>query len=521
MTYTFLIYLLLFLPGVVVVYGLLPRKLRGWLLLAASALFFFQMSKKLIVYPAATALITYFVGRWLGWRQAQGDARIKAGADRKTERQKTKRATRAILWVGVGTQLGVLAALKFWGAFADLVDRVGGSLPLLKLAMPLGISFYTLEAVSYLADVYYKKIQPERNFARMALFLTFFPTIMEGPICRYGDVAEPLWAGESLKYQNVAFGAQRILWGLFKKLVIADRLNPLVKLLFENHAQYGGAMVALGAALYTFQLYTDFSGCIDMTIGTGEIFGVTLPENFRQPFFAKTPSEFWRRWHITLGTWFKDYIFYPLSLTGGIKKLGKSARKTLGKHYGQIAQTLIPLFAVWVSNGVWHGVGGQFLFYGMYYFVLIVLGELVEPLVAKGTARLSIDRESWYWRILRTVKMLAIIFTGEMFFNAASLRVGCQMFASIFTRTGASALTAQNLLGLGIDGLDYAAVIVGLLVVLAVGVLHEKGVHIRERIAALPVAARWCVYLLAALTVLVFGAYGAGYTEADLIYAGF
>ena len=181
----------------------------------------------------------------------------------------------------------------------------------------------------------------------------------------------------------------------------------------------------------------------------------------------------------------------------------------------------IPLFAVWVSNGVWHGVGGQFLFYGMYYFVLIVLGELVEPLVAKGTARLSIDRESWYWRIVRTVKMLAIIFTGEMFFNASSLRVGCQMFVSIFARTGASALTAQNLLGLGIDDLDYAAVAAGLLVVLVVGVLHEKGVHIRERIAALPTAARWCLYLLAALTVLVFGAYGTGYTEADLIYAGF
>lgn len=521
MTYTTLLYLLLFLPGVVIVYGLLPRKLRGWLLLAASALFFFQMSKKLIIYPAATALVTYLVGRWLNWRQAAGDARVQAGADRKAERAKTKRATRIILWIGVGLLLGTLVFLKFCGVFAELVNAMGASLPMLKLAMPLGISFYTLEAVSYLVDVYYKKIPAERNFARMALFLTFFPTIMEGPICRYGEVAEPLWAGEPLQYKNVAFGVQRILWGLFKKLVIADRLNPLVKLAFENHAQYGGAMVVLAAMLYTFQLYNDFSGCIDMTIGTGEIFGVTLPENFRQPFFAKTPSEFWRRWHITLGAWFKDYIFYPLSLTGGIKKLGKSARKKLGKHYGQIAQTLVPLLAVWISNGVWHGVGKQYLFYGMYYFVLIVLGELIEPFVEKGTQHLGISRQSWYWRILQTVKMLAIIFTGEMFFNAASLGVGVEMFVSIFTRSGASALTGANLLSLGIDGLDYVVVACGLVVVLLVGIAHEKGVSIREKVAAMPIAARWCIYLLCVLVVLIFGAYGTGYTEADLIYAGF
>lgn len=521
MTYTTLLYLLVFLPGAVIVYGILPRKLRGWILLLASAAFFFQMSKKLIVYPLATSLITYFTGRWLEWRQKQGEVQIQAGADKKTERAKTRQATRGILWVGVGLVLGILIVLKFCGAFTELLNVFGAGLSISAVAAPLGISFYTLEAISYLVDVYYKKNSAEHNFARMALFLTFFPTIMEGPICRYGDVANKLWAGDPLQYRNVTFGAQRILWGLFKKIVIADRLNPLVTLAFKEHSQYGGAMVALAAVLYTFQLYTDFSGCIDITIGTGEIFGITLPENFRQPFFAKTPSEFWRRWHITLGAWFKDYIFYPLSLTGGIKKLGKSARKKLGKHYGQIAQTLIPLLAVWVSNGLWHGVGMQYLFYGMYYFVLIVLGELIEPLVEKATQKLSISRKSWYWRGIQAVKMMAIIFTGEMFFNASSLGVGIQMFASIFTWSGKSALTAENLLSLSIDGLDYAVVACGLLVVLLVGIVHEKGISIRERIAAKPIAVRWCIYLLCILVVLIFGAYGTGYTEADLIYARF
>ena len=334
-------------------------------------------------------------------------------------------------------------------------------------------------------------------------------------------IRDRLWEGKQLTYRNLTFGAQRLLWGLFKKWIIADRLSPLVSTLFNHPDGYQGGVMALAGILYTLQLYADFSGCIDMTIGTGEMFGLTLPENFRQPFFAKNPSEFWRRWHITLGAWFKDYIFYPLSLTSGIKKLGKSARKKLGKHYGQIAQTLIPLFAVWLCNGVWHGTGWTYLFYGMYYFVLIVAGELIEPLVASGTEKLGIDRSRWPWRILQTVKMLAIIFTGELFFRATSMPAGWQMFRSIFTGFGKGGVADGALLTLGITFQDYLVAGIALAVVLVIGILHERGVHIRECVAAWPIVPRWCFYFAALFVVLIFGVYGAGHTPADLIYAGF
>lgn len=523
MGYTYLLYLLIFLPGTLLLYAVVPQRARGVVLLLASYVFFFQLSRKLIVYLFLATLVTYGIGLWLELCQRRSDARIQAGADRKAERAANTRRRRAVLWLGIALLGGTLLFLKFFESLCSHLNLwiPSASLPVIHLALPLGISFYTLEAIAYLVDVYYQKTGAEHNLGRIALFFSFFPKIMEGPICRYSQVARPLWEGRQLTYQNLTYGAQRLLWGLFKKLIIADRLNTLVGNLFGHYGQYQGGVVALGAVLYTFQLYADFSGCIDMTIGTGEMFGLKLPENFRQPFFAKSPSEFWRRWHITLGAWFKDYIFYPLSLTKGIKTLGKKARKKLGKHYGQVVQTLIPLFAVWLCNGVWHGTGWTYLFYGMYYFVLIVLGELMEPGVAALTGRLGIRREGWPWRILQTVKMLAIIFTGELFFRAPSMQAGLSMFTSIFTGLGQGGLTRGTLLNLGLSWQDYLAVTLGLLVMLVVGVLHERGVHIRERAAGWKLGWRWGFYYLALFSVLILGVYGMGHTPAELLYASF
>ena len=523
MSYTYLLYLLVFLPGTMLLYAIVPQRVQGIVLLLASYAFFFQLSRTLIFYLFFTTLSVYGIGRWLEVCQSRSDARIKAGADKKAERAANTRRRRMVLWLGIVTQGGLLLFLKFFDNVSAHLNLWFPqlSIPLLHLALPLGISFYTLEAISYLVDVYYRKVEAEHNLGRMALFFSFFPKIMQGPICRYGELSRGLWEGKQFTYQNITFGAQRLLWGLFKKLVIADRLNTMVNTLFDHYGQYQGAVVALGAVLYTFQLYADFSGCIDMTIGTGEMFGVKLPDNFRQPFFAKSPSEFWRRWHITLGAWFKDYIFYPLSLTSGIKKLGKKARKTLGKHYGQIAQTLIPLFAVWLCNGVWHGTGWTYLFYGMYYFVLIVLGELVEPLVASATGKLGIDRKKWPWRILQAVKMLAVIFVGELFFRAPTMQVGVSMFTSIFTGLGQGGLFQGALLTLGISWKDYLVAGLGLLVVLIVGILHERGVNIRAWVAGWKLGWRWSFYYLALFSVLILGVYGLGHTPAELIYAGF
>lgn len=344
---------------------------------------------------------------------------------------------------------------------------------------------------------------------------------MEGPICRYSETAVSLYEGRPLLYKNAAYGYQRIIWGLFKKMVIADRLNPLVAKIFDNYGDYGGAIVVVGAVLYTFQLYADFSGCIDITIGAGEIFGVKIPENFRQPFFSRTASEFWRRWHITLGAWFKDYVFYPISLTKFVKNLSKKGKNRFGKHAGQLITSAFALFGVWFCNGLWHGTGWNYIFFGLYYFVLIFAASAFEPLIERGTARLGIRRDGVCYQIFQRTKLLIIVFIGEMFFRAATLTAGMEMFGKIFTDFRGSQLIDGTLLKLGISEADYGAVFFGFLVVLAVGVIHEKGISIRDKVAGFRLAPRWSIYYGAILLVIILGAYGPGYRPVDLIYAGF
>ena len=527
MSYVSLLYLLLFLPTVLLIYKLLPQRHRWKILLIASYVFFYSISKNLLVFIILSTASIHYIGIWLSSCKTEYKLNQKNTEDKAVLKAAYMKKRRRILWLGIAFNIGILLFLKYFNFFGSNVNALLSLvsspvlIPALKLAVPIGISFYTLQAVSYIVDVYYGKIEADDNLGRLALYLSFFPAIMEGPISRYSQIAHDLYAGHDLKYKNVTFGLQRFAWGLFKKLVIADRLNPLVKTVFEHHDEYGGIIIILGAILYTFQLYADFSGCIDMTIGTGEMFGVSIPENFRQPFFAKTASEFWHRWHITLGTWFKDYIFYPLSLTKGVKKLGKTLRNKCGKHLGQVIQSSIPLFAVWFCNGLWHGTGWNYLFFGFYYFVLIIMGNLFEPYIQKTADRLHINREGHGYRAFQTVKMLAIIFTGELFFRADGLGTGISMFTSIFTKFDLSVLMNGSILKLGLSGRELIVAVIGLIVVLIVGIIHEKGISIREKVAAMPIYLRWSFYYAAILTIIIFGAYGNGYSPADMLYANF
>jgi alginate O-acetyltransferase complex protein AlgI len=525
MQYVSLLYLLAFLPLVLLLYRLLPQRRRWRLLLAASYVFFFLMSKQLIFYLFFSAISIHGIGLWLdacdaAAARAEGEA---AEAARLACAQKKKR----ILCYGVVLHIGLLVLLKYAPFFGQNLNALLLKLPLpvqlpeLSLGVPVGISFFSLQAVSYISDVYHRRIRADDNLGRLALFLAFFPVVVEGPICRYSDTAQALYEGKPLEYENVTFGIQRMVWGLFKKLVIADRLNILVEKIFTNYRDYSGIVVLLGAVCYTIQLYADFSGCIDLTIGTAEMFGVTVPENFRQPFFSRTASEFWRRWHITLGTWFKDYLFYPLSLTKHVKKIGREARKKLGRHLGQAAQVFLPLLAVWVCNGFWHGVGWNYLFFGLYYFVLILLGNLWEPAAAGIAKFLHLSREGFLWRAMQTVKMAAIVVTGELFFRANGLRAGFSMFRSIFTGWSAAVLRNGALMKLGLDGYDFAAAAIGLVFVLAVDILHENGISVRRETAELSLPIRWSIYLAVILLVVIFGAYGTGYLPVDPLYAGF
>ncbi len=528
-SYCSLLYLAVFLPAVVLVHRILPQRLRWAALLAASYAFFWSVSGKLLVFLLVSTVSIHYFGLWLASEQQCRDHHLAAAAlaDRKAIRHRFTRRLRGILLLAVASQVGILLTLKYAAFFSSNLNRLLLAMdlplhvPVPSFLLPIGISFYTLQAVSYLTDVYRGTIRADRNLARLALFLGFFPQIMEGPICRYSQTADALWAGHPITWQSLTFGMQRILYGMIKKIVIADRLNLLIKTVFNDYQTFGGGIIALAMVCYTCQLYMDFSGTMDVVLGSAEIFGVRMPENFRQPFFSRSISEFWQRWHITLGTWFKDYVFYPLSMSGPLKKLTGAARRRLGVHYGPLVSGSIALAVVWFFNGLWHGAGWHYLFFGFYHFALILMGSLAEPLVQRLTAFLHIDRTRLPYRIFQTVRTVLLVCVGELFFRANGLRAGLAMFRTMVTDFSLEPFMNGGFLSLGMDKYDFCITLVAVALVLAVGILRERGASLRETVACRPIAVRWSVYYTAVLFLIIFGAYGVGYVPVDPIYAAF
>lgn len=527
-SYFTLLFLGIFLPLTVVVYAAVPKKARWVVLLLASYAFFFALSRTLILALVASTLSIYLCGRGMGALIARRDEALAQAKSGKKEIRKTfARKMKWVMVAGLLVNFGLLAAYKYLHFFASIID---GGLALIGIhlniqlpvwAAPIGISFYTLMAGSYLVDVFRGTIPAEKNLGKVALFLGFFPQIMEGPIARFGQTADQLMAGNPVTRANLYAGTLRMLYGLCKKIIVADRLNAFVKLVFDNYGCYDGGMIALGAVLYTLQLYCDFSGTMDLALGMGRIFGVTLPENFRQPFFSRTASGFWQRWHITLGSWLRDYVYYPVSLSKPAKTLTKHARKKLGNRYGPLLASSLALICVWLGNGLWHGAGSQYLFFGIYYFVLIVAGSLIEPTAARLAERLHVSRESVGWRAFQIARTLVIIVVGELFFRANGLAAGFEMFGTMVAGFTFESFVNGTVLSMGMDAKDFAVVAVAVVVLLVVGILRERGVDIIGRVSAWKLPARWAVWYAVFLVLLIFGAYGAAYTPVDPMYAQF
>ncbi len=528
MQYCSLVYLAAFLPITLLIYALTNKKKRWLVLLIASYIFFLSLSGKLIVYLLFSTLSIHHFGLWLDRLNKDRDKEVELNKENKKEiKELYKKKMGRVVLLSVIIHIGLLVCLKYTGFFGENINNlleilnVDFRFKIPKILIPIGISFYTLQGLSYIFDVYKGKIDADFNLGRLALFMSFFPCIMEGPICRYSDTAIKLYDGEDLTYKNLAFGAQRILWGLFKKMIIADRLNPFIEKIFCEYNSLDGGVILLGAIFYTIQLYADFSGTIDVVIGSGELFGISLPENFRQPFFSKNISDFWTRWHITLGTWFRDYIFYPVSLSKPMKKMTLNLRKILGNHFGPLVAGSVALLCVWLSNGLWHGAAWTFVFFGIYHFILIVLGNIFTPFIINVCKRRHITRTSKPYVFMQIIKTSILVVFGELFFRATTLSSGFAMFKKIFTDFSFDSLKMGTIFKLGCDRADFTIIILALIIIFIVGLLKEKGINVRELIAKQNIFVRWTLYYLLIIAIVIFGAYGFGYAPVDPIYANF
>jgi D-alanyl-lipoteichoic acid acyltransferase DltB (MBOAT superfamily) len=394
-----------------------------------------------------------------------------------------------------------------------------GNLSFVSIALPMGISFYTFQALGYLIDVYRGTVEAEKNPFKFALFVSFFPQLIQGPISRFSQLSETLYQEHSFDSTTVCRGLQRMLWGYFKKMVIADRILTGVSTLIGDLGTYHGAYAFAGMLFYTVELYADFTGGIDITIGIAQTMGITVTENFNRPYFSKSLKEYWRRWHITMCTWFKDYVFYPVSICKPMQKFTKFCRARFGDAIGKRLPVYLASLTVWFATGVWHGASWNFIVWGLGNAVILLVSEELEPLYAKFHARFSVDGKLWY-KIFQIGRTFLLVCCLNMFDCYSSVKDTFRAFASMFTATNWRIFWDGSLLTIGLSMLDYGILAFGVLVMFSVSMIQRRG-SVREQIAQRPYPVRFILWYGLFVLVLLLGAYGIGYDASQFIYNRF
>ncbi len=523
---------LLFIAAVVLVYFITPKKFRWVVLLLSSYFFYWVGSQWLILVHFLTALFTWGIGLWIYKINSTGKLALKDSADtlskeeKKALKEKTKKQARAVMWLGIVVDLGILLFLKYWNFFIGNVNpilrKLNFTFPELDLLLPLGISFYTLQAMAYMIDISRGKIQPDRNPLKFMLFMSFFPQIVQGPIPRYSQLAHQLYEGHSFDFQRVGFGIQLMLWGWFKKMVIADRIAIPISKVIDDIGTYHGLIIFFSFALYGIQIYTDFSGGMDIVRGFAQMVGIDLELNFTQPYFSRSIEEFWRRWHITLGSWMRDYVFYPLSLSKGFASLGRKARKIFGASFGKKLPSFLAMFIVYFLVGIWHGSSYKYIAYGLWNGIFIMAGIMFEDVYEKARQICGFDQNSIGHRIFQIGRTFIIVSLGRYFSRAYSFKYAVRFFKdTLVDWKDLSFLLNGTLKELGLDTANWILLFIAVLVLFFVDYIHEKNVHIRETLAQQHPLFRWAIYTIAILSILIFGIYGPGYDAASFIYEQF
>ena len=430
--------------------------------------------------------------------------------------------------LGVAVDLGSLLFFKYFNFFGENINRVfsklgqGTPVPMLHLLLPLGISFYTLQAIAYMVDIYRGDVKADSNPLKFMLFMSFFPQIVQGPIPRHDRLAGQLYERHDFDYTRVCHGVQLMLWGLIQKLIIAERLAIPTNYLFSNYTRFKGPILLFASAMYGLQVYTDFSGGMDIARGVAQILGINLELNFTQPYFSSSFEEFWRRWHITMGGWMKDYVFYPLSMSEPFTKLSRKCRKVFGKYVGKRVPAFIAMFIVYFLVGFWHGPNWKYVAYGIWNGVFIMSGIMLEGTYAKCRSKLGINEKMVSWRLFRIVRTFVLVSIGRFFSGAENLTVACSMMKRMFRHwRDISFLYNGTLLETGLNNSNWC--VLGLMIALLffVDFMHEKKVSLRQTIDRQPLVFRWFVYIAAVVMILILGYYGPEYDAASFIYAQF
>lgn len=500
--FSFLIFLFI-LNGL---YYIFPKKYQWLLLLGASFCFlFYKGFTYLALFYILLVLFTTYFGALLIQKYSG-----------------TKKAF-LICFLSILIILAELGYLKYTNLFgntiASIINFFGGNYRFQNIYRhaPLGISYYSLIMIGYLVNVYRGEVAPQKNIFKCALLMLYFPIVSAGPFIRYEMVADDLYGHHGFDLKKITSGFTRILWGFFKMLVISSRLGIFVDNVYGNLNVLNGWYAIVACLFYTLELYTNFSGAIDIIMGASEMLGINLPENFNNPFFSKSITEFWRRWHITLGLWLKDFVFYPLLKSNFMQNLTLKTKKLLGKKWGKKLPLYLSMLILWLLIGIWHGGAYHYILAsGLLQFIFIMLEDLLSPLQEKIITKLKINPKATSYKLWACAKTFLLFSFSMIFFRAASVNEGFQIIKAM----GSFNIDFKLLSLTSLNHFDFIIIFFALVILFGVELKQRTG-SIREKLQKQNIILRWSLIYALFLIIIIFGIYGIGFDISEFVYSKF
>lgn len=486
---------LIFFPIVVSIYFIIPKKIKYLWLLAASYYFYMCWNVKYAFLLLFSTVVTYVSGLLI--------QKIKDSSDRASLKQ-------IVVAICVICNLGVLFFFKYYNnaiynAFKVFsLININVNIPAFDVVLPVGISFYTFQALGYTLDVYRGEIKAEKNIFRYALFVSFFPQLVAGPIERSGNLLKQLARPTKFSFRRFREGMLLMLWGYFLKIVMADRIAIFVDAVYGNYTEFKGLYLVIATILFGIQIYCDFAGYSTIAMGAARILGIKLCENFDAPYLSCSVSEFWRKWHMSLTSWFKDYVYIPL---GGNRK-GK-----IRKYFN--------VMAVFLLSGLWHGAGLSYIVWGGLNGVFQVIGDIIKPIREKAYDFLNIKEDNKAVNILRVILTFALIDFTWIFFRAESFLQAVDIIKSIFSDFNFRILSDGTLFNCGLNKANFIFLLVTIVILLFADYCKKKGIVIRDYVVKLKFGYRCLFFVLVIMFLLIFGKYGPAYDPAKFIYFQF
>lgn len=537
MTYTSFMFAV-FALVTIAVYYLMPYKKYQWaVLLVASLTFYLYNSYRFVFYIACTAATIYLAAKYIedyakSTKAIAKQKKAELSRDEiKSFKKERKKKEKCILALVLVLNFGILFILKYYnfmvGGLFELLGFSKSETPFIKLFLPLGISFYTFQATGYLIDVYRGLVKAERNFFKFALFVSFFPQIIQGPISEYEQLGAQLIKEHKPEWMRFKMGCQLILWGLFKKLIIADRAIYFIQKCAGNYTRYNGLIVLFAGFVYAVQLYTDFSGGIDISRGIAKILGIDMIDNFRRPYFSKSLGEYWRRWHISLGAWMKKYVFYSLAMSNAFIKLSNKLKRDgdeLSPARAHLVKTLpsaLAIFIVFMFVGLWHGANSKYVGFGTWNGAVLMLSMLLKPALLR-LGKIFHMKDNFLWNLFRMLRTFILVLIGYYFDIAKDFSSAIDMMVRSVSGWN-FALAMKQLPPMLPQIQDHLILFCACIILLVCSILQERkdAESPGELTKSHSIVLQWIVIMVGILLVAIFGIYGPSADPADFVYMQF